>query len=58
MTNLLDFLALRVTRGSIVEVDIEGCAVEMETVLHCAARDSKLVGGQGGSLYSRITDGA
>ena len=28
----------------------------METVLHCSARDSNPVGGQGGSLFSRTVD--
>ena len=42
-----------------VDVDyFEGCAVQMETVLRCSARDSRFVCGQGGSLYSRIADEA
>ena len=35
---------------------IERCAVQTETVLHCTARDSIFVRGQGGSVYPRISD--
>ena len=50
--------ALLVIRIAMVDVDcIEGCAVQMETVLRCTARHSQFVRGQGGLLYSQITDG-
>ena len=50
--------ALRVTSGAMVVVDCIEVTVQTETVLRCTARDSKFVRGQGGSLYSRIADGA